>query len=294
MNPSLPTLQPKSLSARDPVGQSPRDEKQPPPKIGRRAHPSSRLRRSAVRIRDWLIGLRVWYLRKFMKMDLHPTVKLSLKANLDLTNPSGVHVDAGTYIERRIVLIGDSRMQQWPELRWNGRWDIIHRGIAGETSAQLTRRFYADAIALDPDVVVIQSSINGLVAASFMHDISSQRVIGDIERAFRELASRAAASGHQTWITTIIPPAKPDILRIAVWNESVRDAVAYVNEGLRRYRWPDRVRLIDLSAVLGSVDDRLLPDRYRRDTLHLNRVGYEQLTAVLTQQLHSAFKSYQP
>ena len=40
-----------------------------------------------------------------MEMDIHPTVKLSLKANLDLTNPSGVHIDEGTYIAFHAVVL---------------------------------------------------------------------------------------------------------------------------------------------------------------------------------------------
>ena len=55
--------------------------------------------------RDGLIGVRLWFFRKIMKMDIHPTVKISLKANLDLTNPSGVHVDEGTYIAFHAVIL---------------------------------------------------------------------------------------------------------------------------------------------------------------------------------------------
>jgi acetyltransferase-like isoleucine patch superfamily enzyme len=38
-------------------------------------------------------------------MDIHPTVKISLRANLDLTNPSGVHIDEGTYIAFHSVVL---------------------------------------------------------------------------------------------------------------------------------------------------------------------------------------------
>jgi serine acetyltransferase len=37
-------------------------------------------------------------------MDIHPTVKISLRANLDLTNPSGIHIDEGTYIAFHAVV----------------------------------------------------------------------------------------------------------------------------------------------------------------------------------------------
>jgi acetyltransferase-like isoleucine patch superfamily enzyme len=60
---------------------------------------------SVLYIREVLIGLRLWFLRKIMKMDIHPTVKISLKANLDLTNPSGVHIGEGTYIAFNAVVL---------------------------------------------------------------------------------------------------------------------------------------------------------------------------------------------
>ncbi len=56
-------------------------------------------------MREGLLTLRLWFLRKIMKMDVHPTVKLSLKANLDLTNPRGVHIDEGTYVAFHAVIL---------------------------------------------------------------------------------------------------------------------------------------------------------------------------------------------
>jgi serine acetyltransferase len=60
---------------------------------------------SAFLIREGLIKLRLWFLRKIVKMDIHPTVKISLRANLDLTNPTGVHIDEGTYIAFHAVVL---------------------------------------------------------------------------------------------------------------------------------------------------------------------------------------------
>jgi exopolysaccharide acyltransferase PssR len=59
----------------------------------------------ALCVREGLVGLRLWYLRKIVKMDIHPTSKISLRANLDLTNPSGVHVGEGTYIAFHAVIL---------------------------------------------------------------------------------------------------------------------------------------------------------------------------------------------
>ena len=63
------------------------------------------LRRSVLFLRDRLLHARLWFLRRVMHMDIHPTVKVSLKADLDLTNPTGVHVDEGTYIAFHAVVL---------------------------------------------------------------------------------------------------------------------------------------------------------------------------------------------
>jgi serine acetyltransferase len=63
------------------------------------------LRRSVLFLRECLLQTRLWFLRRFMNMDIHPTVKISLKAHLDLTNPTGVHVDEGTYIAFHAVVL---------------------------------------------------------------------------------------------------------------------------------------------------------------------------------------------
>jgi acetyltransferase-like isoleucine patch superfamily enzyme len=72
-----------------------------------RPHPTNYgrpLLRSIFLIREGLVKLRLWFLRKIAKMDIHPTVKISLRANLDLTNPSGIHIDEGTYIAFHAVV----------------------------------------------------------------------------------------------------------------------------------------------------------------------------------------------
>jgi Hexapeptide repeat of succinyl-transferase len=72
-----------------------------------RNRPASRtlLFKTALQLRNALIWTRVWYLRTIMKMDLDPSIMLSLKAHLDFTNPRGIHVGADTYIAFGSVIL---------------------------------------------------------------------------------------------------------------------------------------------------------------------------------------------
>jgi acetyltransferase-like isoleucine patch superfamily enzyme len=101
MNQSPPDLSEDSLSSRLPVDRGPEQRNLA------LDHRNSRdwLRRGVLCVRDCLLEVRLWFVRKVMKMDIHPTVKISLKANLDLTNPTGVHIDEGTYISFHAVIL---------------------------------------------------------------------------------------------------------------------------------------------------------------------------------------------
>lgn len=67
--------------------------------------PHRGLVKAAFSLRNQLLSLRLWFLRRFYGMDVHPGCKISLKANLDRTNPSGVHVDDGTYVAFGAVIL---------------------------------------------------------------------------------------------------------------------------------------------------------------------------------------------
>lgn len=56
------------------------------------------VRTVSIMVRNLLIRLRHLYLRRGYGMDIHPTCRFSLKANLDRTNPRGLHIGAETYV----------------------------------------------------------------------------------------------------------------------------------------------------------------------------------------------------
>ena len=61
-------------------------------------------KRAALAIRKLLLLLRTNYLRS-LGMDIHPDTQISLKANLDRTNPRGVHIDQGTLVAFGAVIL---------------------------------------------------------------------------------------------------------------------------------------------------------------------------------------------
>jgi lysophospholipase L1-like esterase len=187
----------------------------------------------------------------------------------------------------RLIFIGDSRIASWPTATFDDRWEVVNRGIAGETAAQLKQRFAADALALKPDSLVIEAGINDLVAASFLDGASKSAIARKTTEILLQLVSSAVSSGIHPYLATIIPPARPDFWRLAVWKESARDLVAEVNTELRRAKLPNCATLIDVSSLLDGSEDRILPEQYRLDTLHINEAAYDRLTASLRSALEA-------
>jgi acetyltransferase-like isoleucine patch superfamily enzyme len=68
-------------------------------------YPLSVTRIVLLRLRQIFIDLRLKYLRDVVKMDIGRDVKISLRADLDRTNPRGVHIGDGTCISFYAVVL---------------------------------------------------------------------------------------------------------------------------------------------------------------------------------------------
>jgi lysophospholipase L1-like esterase len=209
-----------------------------------------------------------WIERKIAALSSPPT-RLFSKENAALPPKGG---------RRRVVLIGDSSIARWPMERLSERWQFVNRGV-GETIGQVALRFDADALSLDPDAIVLSVGGSDLMA-DFLDPAARRAVIDRTCETLKHLSRRAAERGIPVLIATLAPPSSPDILRLPVWRESVRDSVAEVNQRLRRYGSQSGVGVVDFSAALGA-GDRRTPDKFRADTLHLNPLGYDRLASAL-------------
>lgn len=178
----------------------------------------------------------------------------------------------------RMVLIGDSRIHALKGVALGSRWQVVNRGIPGETAAQMRLRFPDDVLALRPEVVVIQSGINDLVAgmasAARAPEIS-QRVVAHLQAS----SAKAAASGARVYLMTVFPPADPELARRLVWNERIRDEVQKVNQELLRWQAPSGVTVVDCGKWFGS--GIRMPEEYVLNTLHLNERGDQKIESGL-------------
>jgi acetyltransferase-like isoleucine patch superfamily enzyme len=78
-------------------------------------------RRALLAIREALIELRVWRLRKLAGMDIGRDTRISLRADLDMTNPRGVHIGDGTLVAFHAVVFAHDLSRHFHTHTYIGR-----------------------------------------------------------------------------------------------------------------------------------------------------------------------------
>jgi acyl-CoA thioesterase I len=184
---------------------------------------------------------------------------------------------AGPPAGRRVVFFGDSRIQGWRPRPGIPGAELLWRGIGGETTAQMLYRFDEDVLSLKPSTVVIQAGINDLVAGAVVGR-GAETVRSTIDNLGHFVATAREAS-VEVVLLTVFRPARSPLWRAPFWPEGVTEAVEQVNDAIRGLAG-DGVRVIDADAWLAG-QERNLPRRYARDTLHLNEAGYAHLNELV-------------
>lgn len=182
--------------------------------------------------------------------------------------------------QKRVVLFGDSRIQEWKNLPQLEGFEWINRGIGGETTKQLRARFDPDVIALQPDVVILQLGINDLVAIGVAPQYA-KIIKKQCQKNLNFLVETLLAKSIQVILLTIVPPAKPELARLPVWNEQLEQSVAEINQFWLKLSAKPYLQVVDTNKVLQNAQGQW-HEHVNRDTLHLTVTGYEYLNQAVT------------
>jgi lysophospholipase L1-like esterase len=169
------------------------------------------------------------------------------------------------------------------------QFELVWRGVAGETTAQLRHRYRQDTSDIGASIVVIQSGINDVVAGVALGEEAeaARRTFDNI----RFMIEDSSQQGIRVVLLTVVPPATPPLMRRVVWSDSIYPLVAELNTRLRSLERPGVV-LIDAARVLCGDADRL-PRKLAPDTLHLLAPAYERLNSELTRALEDVVHAVQ-
>jgi len=185
---------------------------------------------------------------------------------------------------RRIYLVGDAAVHDWPRGAFDPRYEVVDCGMVSETTAQLVQRFDRFDFLHQGDVVVFMSGVYDAVGASFSPPERMDETARRTADRLLALARMARDHGGRVMVLTVIPPFEPELLRRPFWRESIRDFTQKANADLRAADWGAGIELIDVARLLGG-DDRRTPDIWGRNALRLNAEGFGALTAEINRRL---------
>jgi lysophospholipase L1-like esterase len=186
--------------------------------------------------------------------------------------------------QQRIVLFGDSRIQQWKNLPAIEGVEFINRGIGGETTAQLRARLVTDVLQLNPDIVVLQMGINDLVTLGIASDSHVKAIIEQCHDNLHFIIDTLTKQSIKVILLTIIPPTKPNLIRFLVWSDLIAKEVEAINKNWLLLppstRLNQPLHVIDTAKVLQDEQGQWHKN-VNKDTLHLTPAGYEYLNQAL-------------
>ncbi len=183
----------------------------------------------------------------------------------------------------RLVVLGDSRARQWGSPPLDPRFEMINRGIDGQTAAQALLRFDRQIAPLRPDVVVIQVGVNDLVASAESFPAEHGLFRAGCIDTITALVHRARADGATVVLTTIFPIGPPTLQQRILPPPDVAESIDTVNAALMALA-DDGVLVLDTRPLLADAHGVLRPE-YRADRLHLSGAGYAALNPALAQLL---------
>jgi acyl-CoA thioesterase-1 len=149
-------------------------------------------------------------------------------------------------------------------VRARPEWEVLNRGVNGERSDEIARRFERDVIDLRPDVVVIIAGVN---------DVYQGRGVDDVTQNLRLMYGRAQDAGVMVLAGTIVPydTATPE------QNRKMCEINAWI--GCEAERDPN-VAFVDTRRAVASPHD---PDRLvsSPDALHPSVDGYRRMAEAI-------------
>lgn len=168
---------------------------------------------------------------------------------------------------RKIVFLGDSRIEcaEWSELL--GTSEISNRGISGDTTAGILRRLPASL----PDngvLCIIQAGVN---------DLSNGYSVDFVINQYRDILNYLLVQKHSRVIVT-------SIILVGENHPSLLAPINECNRKLQSLASSAGADWVDFNPSLCA--DGFLPAQYSNDGVHLNGGGYEVLVKVLAPHLN--------
>ncbi|OCT12194.1 G-D-S-L family lipolytic protein [Paenibacillus pectinilyticus] len=184
------------------------------------------------------------------------------------------------------VFIGDSITHMWELNAYFGRGErfIVNRGIGGDVSSHVLRRFDGDVSQLKPKHVVIKIGVNNFWAfdgATIEHRKTGEQIISALVSDIQEMVKKAKENDIIPIICSILPTNLPQSGHNYLRNTSIIS----VNESLQQIANDYGAIYVDYHSRMITVDGIQLRDELADDGLHPHVLGYDIMANALRETL---------
>ena len=190
----------------------------------------------------------------------------------DFSNQARYREANATVNEARVVFMGDSITDSWPQPRFGAFFpgkSYVGRGISGQTTSQMLMRFRADVINLKPRAVVILAGTNDIAGNT------GPMTNEEIQDNLASMAERATANRIKVVLSSITPTSSYHVGNAAAAQTTTRPLarIRAINEWMKDYAAKHgHVYLDYFSAMIDATGQ--LKTELSADDLHPNAAGY--------------------
>ncbi|HOF86478.1 MAG TPA: GDSL-type esterase/lipase family protein [Armatimonadota bacterium] len=191
-----------------------------------------------------------------------------------------------TDVRPDVLFIGDSITHLWELQAYFGGTGriLVNRGIGGDISAHVRRRFAADALQLRPHAIVLKIGTNDLGwEPAALNDALSDVVCDNIAAMTRE----ARAADIRMMVCSLLPVWGPSWLSdadAAVFAPRKNAQIAAINARLRAMAAAEGAIYVDYHAEMADADGLLIRE-LADDGVHPHHAGYALMARVLRRAL---------
>jgi lysophospholipase L1-like esterase len=215
-----------------------------------------------------------------------PNLARYREANHVLTAPA--------FAEARVVFMGDSITDSWPQPRFGPFFPgkpYVGRGISGQTTPQMLIRFRPDVIALKPKVVVILAGTNDI--AGNTGPMTDEQIAGNLA----SMAELAKANGIHVIFSSILPVSeyhvRPGDTAPPQTTRRPMARITAVNAWMKEYAAANGHTYLDYFSAM--IDEKgLLRPELSEDDLHPNAAGYAIMAPLAEAAIQAALRQTGP
>jgi lysophospholipase L1-like esterase len=175
-----------------------------------------------------------------------------------------------------IVLMGDSITEFWKvnDVDFFTSYNLINRGISGQTTPQMLLRFQQDVINLKPSKVVILAGINDI--AENTGPISLEAIFSNIV----SMVELAKANKIKVVLCAVLPSNN------FYWNPKIKpaDKIVELNKMIKTYALKSKTPFVDYYSAMVDTN-KGLDIKYGEDGVHPNLNGYKLMESLLLKYL---------